>query len=112
MGKLNVDKAKAIELVKKDAYVLEDLPDEFKNDYEVVRLAVSLKPYSFGSASEMLRNNAELAIMAISGNHNTMRYVGRQLQNNIGFLKDAYVANKKIADFIQDRQLKNQLERR
>lgn len=109
MSKPPIDKSTAMQLVKKDAYILEELSDEFKNDYEIVSLAVSQKPYAFGSASEDLRNNAELAILALKGNPNTMRYTGQQLMNNISFLKDAYSIDKKIAAYVVDEKMRSQL---
>ncbi len=101
-----LDKRKALEQIKRDPYILEGLNDELKDDYEIVSLAVSIKPYALGSASETLRNNPNIAIEAIRKNPNAARYIGPQLKSNYAFMSDACKISKDIIDFIEDEELK------
>ena len=104
-----LDRRKALEHIKKDPYILEGLNDELKDDYDLVSLAVSLKPYTLGSASESLRNNPNIAIEAIRQNPNAARYIGDQLKSNYAFMSDACKISKDIIELIEDEKLKERI---
>ena len=98
----NLTRDKAIDAVKLDAFVLDDLSDEFKDDVEIVNIAILAKPYTLGSASMRLRNTAQVVISAIKVNENAIRYIGDELLKNLTFLKDVYKITPKIMEVVSD----------
>ena len=59
-------KKEAIKLVTTEYDGLKKVDDKYKNDYEVVKQAINYWPYQIRYASNYLKANKELGLIAVS----------------------------------------------
>ena len=75
-------KEEAIELVKQDVYALENLDIKFKNDKDVVLVAVNTGGFALKYASAELKNDKEIVMAAVSNNGGSLEYASDELKND------------------------------
>jgi hypothetical protein len=102
-------KEEAIELVKQDAFGLENLDAKFKNDREIVMTAVSINGNAFKYASEELKNDREIAMAAVSNHGSVLQYVSEVFKNDREIVMAA-VSNSGYALEYASEKLKNDRE--
>lgn len=78
----------AIAAVGVNGYILEELNDTLKNNFNVVRAAVANAPESLSLASPELQNNKSIVRLAFQGNENMFRHAGDTLKNDKEFVRE------------------------
>jgi hypothetical protein len=89
------DSAFVEEIVKINGNVLCNVPEEYQNNREVVKKAINSIPYSIMFASNELKNNKEIAILAFEAGLNEF---GEDFDSD-GFLE---IFNDEIKNEIKD----------
>jgi len=82
--------------VQNNGYVLEYASDEFKNNFEIVKLAVQKFAYALQYASNELKNNFEIVSIAVKTNGYALQYASNKLKDNFEIVSIA-VKNDKNA---------------
>jgi CxxC motif-containing protein len=75
-------KEEAIDLVKQDAFALENLDIKFKNAKDVVLTAVNTDGFALKYASDELKNDREIVMAALSNNGGSLEYVSDELKKD------------------------------
>ncbi len=84
-------KNKILELIEKKKYnkafeMLENAPDEDKDDRKFMGQMLDWSPRTFRYASKRLRNDREFASIAIKASPINFKFTGEELKNNQDFL--------------------------
>ena len=77
-----IDYNKVKELVSIDGENLNNLSDYYKNHKEIVRIAVSNKPYALRYASDTLKNDKKIVSIAIKKNGYFLQFASKNLKND------------------------------
>jgi hypothetical protein len=86
----------ALRALKTDGYLLEFLPFKFRNDISMVKEGIKNKGYSFIYASEELKDNEELLLLAIqnSDSHKIISFSSNRLRDNEKIILSAITKSK------------------
>ena len=71
----------AIAIVKKNAFDLKNLSNEFQDDYEIVMTAVNVSGYTLKNASERLRDNHEIVLAAVNNYGESLQFASNRLRD-------------------------------
>lgn len=117
-----MDRSSILTAVQHGKISLNDLSEEFRNDREIVLIAIAQKKngfcyftninggiskmpqsnYAIGYASDELRNDREIALMAIRWDGSALELVSDKLQNDKKFIMIAVAQNSDCACYISD----------
>ena len=91
-------------LLKKDGGIYKNTPDEFKNDREILLIAVKSNALeSLRYASDELKNDKEIALEAIKNASFSVFYISENLINDKSFFIEAVKINGLLLEFGSDK---------
>ena len=102
-------KKEAIQLVKQDAFALENLDDIFKNDREIVMAAVSINGNTLKYASEALKNDRELVLEAVKKDASALEHASYELKTDKDFIISIMAFNNDALKYVPS-QLREELQ--
>ena len=91
-------KAQAMLWVRTNPYAIEDLEERWRDDKEVMMVAVSAHGLSLEFASDRLKADKELVLAAIENDPRSLSYASRELRDDFEIRKIAYKTSIFIVD--------------
>lgn len=78
-----------MKLVKLAPFALEFIPDLYKEDEEIVEIAIGVDPFSFRYALPSLRNHKEFVLRAVKTSGMIINFLNDDLKNDDTIIKEA-----------------------
>ena len=97
-----MDKKEALKIVQESGRELENLPDEFKKDYEIVLEAVKNHGSALEYADDSLKKDKEIVLIAVKQDTSALQYAADNIKKNIGASYINYKKLKKDMDEDED----------
>jgi len=104
---LQKDREIILEAVKADGLYLEYVDDEFKEDEELVEIAIATCPQMLKYANENQRSNKKLAAKAVNVDGIALQYLAYSLKNDPKIVLTAVTNNGKALQYASDELRKN-----
>ncbi len=101
-------KEKALRLVQKDGFELQNLPAHFKKDKEVVLEAIEEIGYALEYADDSLKKDKEIILKAIKTNGDVLQYADKSLKKDRKFILEAVKQNGVALEFVEESLKKDQ----
>ena len=95
INKLLADKKAVLEIAKNYPEIIKRLPDNFRDDEDIVKIILEKEGYYIKHASDRLKNNKKIALIAIRNNPNSFEYISNNLKND----QEILLIKKKIQNF-------------
>ena len=83
---LNYDKD-IINKLNNNPYYLQYTSDELKNNFDIVKIAVSNNGYALQYSSDEIKNNFYIVKIAVSNKGSALQYASNELKNNFDIIK-------------------------
>ncbi|ACT51309.1 DUF4116 domain-containing protein [Methylovorus glucosotrophus] len=90
--KKRLDKEYYLELLSHDAYEYYSLPEEFKNDEDIIITAITREPYVLNYISHEIKDNAKYIEIAVNKNYRSLMYASKRLQNDEDIINKTLIA--------------------
>lgn len=104
LEKFNNNKEYFLEILKLEPYYIYYASDILKDDIDVVLVAIEQNGYLIKNASERLRNNQDIALKAITNNVHGFNFLGKKLMFDLDFISKTFKALRKNKDSIIELQ--------
>ena len=101
------DKKELIAILKVNGFKLQDLPDELKDDLEIVSAALSSNGANMLYASEKLKDDKNLALFAVKNNSSALMYVSPRLKDDEDVVREAVRKDGRKLKYASQRLKKN-----
>jgi hypothetical protein len=98
-----------IDKIKQRANNIRSASDELKNDKEVALIAIKKSGFTFEHLSSQLKNDREIVIEAIKESSKVLQYASNEFKNNKSFAIKMAELHCDLIGFISD-ELKNDIE--
>lgn len=98
LEKFNNNKEYFLEILKLEPDYIYYASDILKDDIDVVLVAIEQNGYLIKNASERLRNNQDIALKAITNNVHGFNFLGKKLMLDLDFISKSFKALKKNKD--------------